>query len=90
VNPSKSKFFGAVAYLKTGLVEFSHPLDQHCQLRCHFRFSLLIFNLQREQMLVHPMGEDVHINKKPLSGGAFLAAPKGGVQVFLPMVAMQR
>jgi hypothetical protein len=27
VNSLKGKFFGAVAGLKTGLVEFSHPLD---------------------------------------------------------------
>jgi hypothetical protein len=27
-NPSKSKLFGVVACPKTGIVEFSHPLDQ--------------------------------------------------------------
>jgi hypothetical protein len=41
-------------------------------------------------MLVRPLGEDVHINKKPLLGSTFSGAPESGVQVFLAAVAMQR
>jgi hypothetical protein len=41
-------------------------------------------------MLVHPMGKDVHINKKPLPESTFPGAPESGVQVFLAAVAMQR
>jgi hypothetical protein len=41
VNPSKSKFFSAVACLKTSLAELSHPLDQHCKTQCYFRFPRL-------------------------------------------------
>jgi hypothetical protein len=41
-------------------------------------------------MLVCPLGEDMHINKKPLSGGTFPTALEGGIQVLLPVVATQR
>jgi hypothetical protein len=41
-------------------------------------------------MLVRPLGEDVHINKKPLLGSTFSGAPESGVQVFLSAMAMQR
>jgi hypothetical protein len=50
---------------------------------------LLITHLRRKQMLVPPLGEDMHIKKKPLSGSTFLGAPKSGVQVFLATVVMQ-
>jgi hypothetical protein len=30
-------------------------------------------------MRVHPLKEEVHINKKALSGGTFLAALEGGI-----------
>jgi hypothetical protein len=79
VNPPKSKFFGAVACPKTGLAEFSHLLGQRCQSWCYFRLPLLIINLQWKHMLICPLGEDVHINKKPLSGGTFAVALEGGI-----------
>jgi hypothetical protein len=41
-------------------------------------------------MLVCSLGEDMHINKKPLPGSTFLEAPKSGIQVFLSVVAMER
>jgi hypothetical protein len=52
VNPSKSKLFGAVTSLKTGVTKCSHPLDQ-CNLAwCDLRFSLLIVDVWWQQMLV--------------------------------------
>jgi hypothetical protein len=41
-------------------------------------------------MLVHSLGENVHINKEPFMGGTLPATPEGGIQVFLLMVATQR
>jgi hypothetical protein len=41
-------------------------------------------------MLVRLFGEDMHVNEEPLPGRSFLASPKGGVQVILPTVVMQR
>jgi hypothetical protein len=41
-------------------------------------------------MLVRSLGENVHINKKPLSGSTFPATLEGGIQVLLLAVAMQR
>jgi hypothetical protein len=84
----KSKFFSLVAYLKTDLAEFNHSLDQRYQARCYFRFPQLITNLQWKKMFARPSGENVHINKKPLSGSTFLGPPKSGVLVFLAVVAM--
>jgi hypothetical protein len=86
-NPPRSKFFGIVTCPKTGLVELSHPLDQCYQARCHFRLSPLVTNQWQEQMLVRPLREDMHVNKKTLSGGTFPATLEGGVQVLLPTVA---
>jgi hypothetical protein len=65
-NSPKSKLFGIVACLKTGLAEFSHPLDQCSQARCHFQVPPLIINVRWKQMLARPLVEDVHINKKLL------------------------
>jgi hypothetical protein len=55
VNLSKSKLFGAVTCLKISVVEFSHPLDQSSQARCHLRLSPLVINEQRKHMYVHPL-----------------------------------
>jgi hypothetical protein len=51
-NPPKSKLFGAVACPKTGVMEFSHPLDKCSQARCHLQFSSLIVDMWQQQMLV--------------------------------------
>jgi hypothetical protein len=40
-------------------------------------------------MLVHPLGENVHINKKPLSGGTLPSTFEGGIQVLLSSVVTQ-
>jgi hypothetical protein len=45
-NSPKSKFFGAVARLESGLVEFSHPLDQCSQMWRHLRFAPLVLDIQ--------------------------------------------
>jgi hypothetical protein len=55
-----------------------------------FQVPLLIINLWWKQMLVRLLGEDVHIDKKPLSGGTIPAALEGSIKVLLPMVAMQQ
>jgi hypothetical protein len=89
VNPSKGKLFDIVTCLKSGLVEFSHPLDQCLQARCHLRFVPLILNLRWKEMLVRPLGFGIYANMEPLSGGTFLAAPECSVQVFLLAVAVQ-
>jgi hypothetical protein len=64
VNSLKSKLFGAVVCLKTGVAEFSHPLDQSGQARCHLRLSSLVVNEQRKQMSVCPLRGNVHINQQ--------------------------
>jgi hypothetical protein len=90
VNPPENKLFDAMACPKTGVAEFSHPLDQCSQAWCYFRFSPLVINEQRKQMLVCPLGENVHINKKPLLGCTFLATLEDGLQVLLPVMAVKR
>jgi hypothetical protein len=42
VNPPKSKFFSTVACPKTGVTEFSHPLNQSGQAWCHLQLSCLL------------------------------------------------
>jgi hypothetical protein len=70
----------------TSVTKFNHPLDQCSQKHCYFRFSPLVINEQWKKMHVHPLGENVHINKKPFSGGTFPVALEGGFQVLLPTV----
>jgi hypothetical protein len=62
VNPPKSKLFGIVACPKTGVAELSHPLDQSSQARCYLQLSPLLVNVWQEQMPIHPLRLDVHIN----------------------------
>jgi hypothetical protein len=38
-------------------------------------------------MIVHPFGVSVHINKEPLSRGAFPTTLESGIQVLLSAVA---
>jgi hypothetical protein len=52
VNPLESKFFGVVACLKTSVAEFSHPLDQSSQARCHLWFYPLLIDMWWQQILV--------------------------------------
>jgi hypothetical protein len=86
VDPPKGKTISAVTCLKSGLVEFGHPLDQCFQARCQHRFFPLILNLRWKKMLVQPLGFGVHVNMKPFLGGTFPAATEFGVQVFMPMM----
>jgi hypothetical protein len=44
VSSLKGEFFSAVASLNPGLTEFSHPLDQSDQARCHLWLSSLVIN----------------------------------------------
>jgi hypothetical protein len=86
MNPSKSKLFDAVTCLKTGLAELNHQINQCVQACYHLKFSPLIINRWREKMCVHPLRVNLHINKEPLSGGAFLAALESGIHVLFPAV----
>jgi hypothetical protein len=86
-NPPKSKVFRAVAHLKTGVTELNHPLDQSDQTWCHLRLSPFVVDEWREQMSVHPLRINMHINKEPLLGSAFLAALEGSIDVILSVVA---
>jgi hypothetical protein len=40
------KFLDSMACPKTGVVEFSHPLDQSGQARCHLWLSLILIDEQ--------------------------------------------
>jgi hypothetical protein len=61
-NPLMGEFLGAMTHPKTGVVEFSYPLDQSGQMWCHLQLSPLIVNERWEQMHVRPLRLDMHIN----------------------------
>jgi hypothetical protein len=90
VDPPKNKFFSAVACPKTDVMELSHPLDQSGQARCHLWLPPLVVNERREQMSVHPLRVNVHMNQEPPLGRISLGALEGGIDIFLSMVATQR
>jgi hypothetical protein len=54
---------GAVADLKSGLVEFSHPLDQSGQARRHRWLAPFVFDEREEHKLVHTLWLNMHIHK---------------------------
>jgi hypothetical protein len=87
VNSSKSKFFGTVACLMTGITEFSHPFDQGGQARCHLRLSSLIIDERWKQMPVRPLSENMNINQEPPSRGILPGALEGGIDVILSVAA---
>jgi hypothetical protein len=60
----KSKLFNAVARPKTNVMEFNHPLNQSSQARCQFQIFSLLVNQRREQMPIHPLRGNVHINQE--------------------------
>jgi hypothetical protein len=72
VNPSKSEFFSVMACLKIGVTEFSH---------------LLVIDERWEQMSIHPLRGNMHINQEPPSGGTSPGTLEGGINVILPMAA---
>jgi hypothetical protein len=88
-NTPKSKLFGAVACLKTDVAEFSHPFDQSGQAWCNLRLSPLVVNKQWKKMFVHPLRRNMHVNKKPSSGGTPLATFESRIKVTLPAIATQ-
>jgi hypothetical protein len=61
-NPPKGKFLCIMTRPETGVTEFSYPFDQSGQARCHLWLSLLIVDEQWEQMHVHPLRPDMHID----------------------------
>jgi hypothetical protein len=86
VNSSKGEFFGVVAGLKAGLMEFSHPLDQSGQARCHRRLAPFVFDERGELKLVHPLQFNMHIQQKPLLLRVLSGALEGGINVLLTAV----
>jgi hypothetical protein len=90
VNSPESKFFSAVACLKTDIAEFSHPLDQGSQEQCHLRFCPLVIDEWRKHISVHPLRGSVHINQEPPSGGTPQGALEGGINVLLSAAAIKR
>jgi hypothetical protein len=89
-NPSKSKLFDAVACPKTSIAEFSHPLDQSGQERCHLWLSPLVIDKWWEQMSIHPLRGNMHINQEPPPGRTPLGALEGGINVSLTTIVVQR
>jgi hypothetical protein len=90
VNSLESKLFSVVACPKTGVMKFSHSLDQRSEAWCYFKFSPLVIKERRKQFLVHPWGKNMHINYKPLLGGTIPATPEGGIKVLFSAVATSR
>jgi hypothetical protein len=62
-NSSKSKFFDAVACLKIGAAEFSHPLDRSSQVWCHLWLSPLVVN-KRPKARCHLWLSSLVVNKR--------------------------
>jgi hypothetical protein len=89
VNSPKGEFFGAVAGLKPGLMEFNHPLDQSGQARCHRRLALFVFDERAEQKLVHPLWFNMYIHQNPLLLRVLPGALEGGNDVLLTAVTMK-
>jgi hypothetical protein len=85
----KNKFFGAVIHLNLGLVELSYSRYQHLQATCLLWNLPLILDQRWRKMFVRPLGCITQVNVKPPSGGAFAAAPEGGLQIFLLVIAAQ-
>jgi hypothetical protein len=90
VVPLNNKFFGAVACLKTSVVELSYLLDQSSQARCFLWLSPLLGNKWQEQMFVHPLRINVDINQEPPLGRTSLGALEGAIVILILTVAMQR
>jgi hypothetical protein len=88
-NSPKGEFFVVVSGLKIGLTEFSHPLDQSGQARCHQRLAPFVFDERGEQKLVHPLWFDMHIHQKSLLLRVLEGALEGGIDVLLTAVMMK-
>jgi hypothetical protein len=88
VNSLKGEFFGAVISLKPGLTEFSHPLDQSGQARCHRWFAPFVFDELGGQKLVHPLQFNMHIHQKSLLLTVLPGALESGIDVLLTVVTM--
>jgi hypothetical protein len=89
VNSPKGEFFGAVVGLKTGFAEFSHPLNQSGQARCHWQLAPFVFDEREEQTVIHPPRFNMHIHQKPLLLRVLPRALEGGINVFMTVVAMK-
>jgi hypothetical protein len=81
-NPPKSKLFDVVACPKTGVTEFSHPLDQSGHAMCHLRLSPLVMDKRREQMFVRPLRGNVHINQEP----PLRRTPSGALEGYINVI----
>jgi hypothetical protein len=85
-NSLKGEFLGAVESLKSGLAEFSHPLDKSSQARCHRRLAPFVFDERGKQKLVHPLQLNMHIHQKPLLLRFLLGTLESGIDIFLTVV----
>jgi hypothetical protein len=56
------KFLGAVALLKTSIMEFRYLLDQSGQAKCHWWLPLVLVDQRRKQVPVRQLRHDMHIN----------------------------
>jgi hypothetical protein len=84
VNLSKYEFLSAAAGLKPSFVEFSHPLDQSNQVRCHRRLTPFVFDEGGGgQKFVHPLQLNMHIHQKPLLLRVLPGALEGGIDILL-------
>jgi hypothetical protein len=62
VNLPTGDFLGAMTRPKTDVTEFSYPLDQSDQAWRHLWLSTLIIDEHWEEMHVHPLRLDMHID----------------------------
>jgi hypothetical protein len=67
-------------------MEFSHPLDQSGQARCHRRLAPFIFEERGEQKLVHPQQFNMHIHQKLLLLSVLPGALEGDIDVLMTAV----
>jgi hypothetical protein len=88
-NSPKGEFLDAVAGLKPGLTEFSYPLDQSDQARCHQQLTPFVFDERGEQKLVHPLRLNMHIHQKPLLLRVLPGALEGGIDILLTAVMVK-
>jgi hypothetical protein len=89
VNLPKGKFLDTVIRPKTSGTEFSYPLDQSDQTRCHLRFPVLLMDKRGVQLLVHPLRLDIHINQEPLRLRTPPRALEGSIDVFVNAVMVK-
>jgi hypothetical protein len=87
-NPPKIEFFDAVACLEADLAQFGNTLGQRSQAIDHRWFWPVILDNWREQKLIDPRGLIMYIHKNPFLLGTLSTVLEGGLDVFIPVVAL--